>query len=303
MKNNVLSATDIRQSIPWAKYMESIGWDVANIDGTFVFIKKIKIINRSMIKVQHSKEKINLKILENKVKKYNPVFIIFEPHNFHFDESNYLKNGYRKTKLHFAPSSTIKIDLSKSENEIFNSFSENARRNIRKAEKNRLKIKVVDLKNDQELKYFDIYFNLLKSLTKQKKFYAPGREESFKKMMMFKNNSVLLFAYENDSPVAVVWLGYFDGVITYMQTGIAEVGYKQLANYLLVWEGMKWAKKKKIKIFDFESIYDSRNPRENKRWIGFSEFKKRFHGEKIDYPTPFIKYYSLFFKSLEILSR
>lgn len=122
-------------------------------------------------------------------------------------------------------------------------------------------------------------------------------------MKAFENNSVLIFAYFEKKPIAVVWLGYFDKVITYLQTGIAPEGYKSLANYLLVWEGIKWAKKKGIKVFDFESIYDARNPHENKRWIGFSEFKKRFHGEIVNYPSSYVKYYNLFFKLIGMFQR
>lgn len=302
MKDYLISSTDIRQSPSWAKYMESIGWNVVKIDSTYVYIKKIKYLNRSMIKIQHAK-KINFKDIEKITKKYNPLFIVMEPHVFGFKEYDYLKNGFKKSKLRFAPSSTIKIDLKKNSKEVFKSFSENARRNIKKAQGNNLEIKIIDLKKDKDFNSFDNYFSLLQELTKKKGFFAPGREESFKKMKAFKDNSVLFFAYENNNPIAVVWFGYFDNVITYMQTGINERGYKLLANYLLVWEGILWAQKKRFKIFDFESIYDSRNPHENKKWLGFSEFKKRFHGEIVEYPSSYSKYYNFIFKLFEVFSR
>lgn len=303
MKNYLSSSTDIRQSTPWAKYMESIGWDVIKVDGVFVYIRRIKYLNRSLIKVQHSKGKINFRKLEKEIKKYNPFFIVFESHIQGFKESDFLKNGYRKSKSHFAPSATIKIDLTKGSSEIFKSFSENARRNIKKAEKNNIKIKIIDLKKDKELKIFDVYFDLVKKLTRKKHFYAPGYNESLKKMNAFKKNSILIFAYEDEDPIAVVWFGYFDKVITYLQTGITDRGYELLANYLLVWQGIKWAKKKGIKVFDFESIYDSRYPNQNKRWLGYTQFKKRFHGEIISYPPSYAKYYNLFFRFLDLLSR
>lgn len=303
MKDYISSSTDIRQSVPWGKYMESIGWHVIQIDRMLVYIKEIKFYGRSMVKIQHPKGKINFKKLEKEVKKYKPVFLVVEPHVYQFKESDFLKNGFKKSKLHFAPTSTIKIDITKNEDEIFSSFSENARRNIKKSKKNNLTVKIIDLNQDRNLQFFDDYYNLVKSLTNKKSFYAPGYEESIKKMNAFKNNSVLVFAYENNEPIAVVWLGYFDKTITYMQTGINEKGYKSLANYLLVWDSIRWAKRKGLKVFDFESIYDSRNPRENKRWIGFSEFKKRFHGEIINYPPSYVKYYSLVFRFLEIFSR
>lgn len=300
--SSIDKSTDIRQSSPWASYMEKIGWNVIKINNVTVFTKKIKILNKSIVKVQHSKGKIDLKKIEKEIKKTNPLFIIVEPHSFGFNEQDYLNSGFKKSKWRVAPSATIKLDLSKTEKEIFNTFSENAKRNIKKAERNNLEIKIVDLKKDKNLKSFDEYFNLLNSLRKQKGFYAPSHDESYKKMESFKNNSILLFAYDNSTPIAVVWLGFFDKVVTYLQTGITKRGYELLANYQLVWEGIKWSKKQKNLVFDFESIYDLRNPRENKNWIGFSEFKKRFHGEVIYYPSSYIKINSKVFKSFYFLS-
>src|SRR3989344_4501057 len=100
-------------------------------------------------------------------------------------------------------------------------------------------------------------------------------------MQAFKNNSVLLFAYENNvdalDPIACLWLGYYKNVSSYLQTGITKRGYELLANYFLVLEAIKFSKKNKIEVFDFESIYDERYKNEHKDWIGYSEFKKRFH--------------------------
>lgn len=148
------------------------------------------------------------------------------------------------------------------------------------------------MKNKQSWKYFDDFYDLLKNLTKMKKFYVPSREEYFKKMTAFKETSVLLFAYEKRKPVAVVWYAYFGDVLAYFQTGITEQGYERLANYLLVWEGLKLGKKLGLSAFDFESIYDTRFPKNVPKHRGYSEFKQRFHGDIILYPQPWIKTYN-----------
>ncbi len=81
-----------------------------------------------------------------------------------------------------------------------------------------------------------------------------------------------------------------------MQTGITPTGYQTNANYLLVWEGLNWAKRNRFKVWDFDAIYDQRYPKLHKSWKKFTEFKSRFHGKKIEYPPPQIKFYSLIFK-------
>src|SRR4030042_24050 len=67
----------------------------------------------------------------------------------------------------------------------------------------------------------------------------------------------------------------------------SKEGRKKLAQYLLVWEAMKLAKKRGCQIFDFEGIYDKRFP--VKDWQGFSHLKKSFGGQEIEYPGVFIK--------------
>jgi lipid II:glycine glycyltransferase (peptidoglycan interpeptide bridge formation enzyme) len=157
-------------------------------------------------------------------------------------------------------------------------------------------------KNDTHNKYFEQFYRLQKTLTTMKKFYAPGYEESKKKYEALKQGSFFVFAYSNDIPIAAVWYGFDKKVVTYLQTGITKFGYAKLANYLLVLEGIKKAKKLQCYVFDFESIYDIRYPHESKRWKGYSEFKSRFHGEVIYYPPSWIKIYNPFFKWFYILS-
>lgn len=292
------SAVDIRQSPQWGDYLKSIGWKIDRIGNQQIFIKQISILNKSILKMQHPQGPLDFKKIESISKKYNSLMTVIEPHVNGFDEKEYLRFGYKVSKINFAPSSTILIDLKKGEKELFNSFSENAKRNIKKSLKNNLEIEIVEMKKEKTFEAFEEYYNLLKNLRKIKGFYAPGYSESYKKMKAFQDNSLLIFAKDKNIPIAVVWLAFYKNTICYMQTGITQKGYKLLANYLLVWEGLSWAKKNKLSVFDFESIYDPRFPEQNKRWIGYSEFKKRFHGEIILYPIPFVKFYSNLFKIL-----
>src|SRR5260370_39271191 len=112
-------------------------------------------------------------------------------------------------------------------------------------------------------------------------------------MNAFKDTSILLFAYEKggSDPIGAIWMAYYDNVISYFQTGITEKGYNLLANYLLVWEGLKLAKKLKLDVFDFETVYDPRYAKDHVRWKGYTEFKKRFHGTVVEYPPSWIKLY------------
>lgn len=297
--DHIFSSNDAKQAPGWGTYLEKMGWKVEKADHVQIFIKPIPIINRSIIKIQHPKGPLPFEKIEKISKKYKSFYTLIEPHPVGYKENEYLKHGYEKSKERFAHTATIKLDLTLSEDILFKSFAENARRNIRKAEKNNLIIKTVSLKNVKNIDtYFDTYYELFKILASMKKFYTVSYDEYKKKMEAFQKTSYLIFAYKKKGgePIAVVWYAYFEDVLFYVQPGITKCGYELLANYKLVWEGIKLGKKLGLNVFDFETIYDPRFPHEHKKWIGYSEFKKRFHGTIVEYPQTWHKFYNLPFE-------
>lgn len=294
----VEKAIDARQIPEWANFMEGIGWSAEKVGTTQLFIKKMAILNHSIIKIQHPVGPFNFDNIEKIAKENKALFTLIEPHPYQFDQQALEKNGYRKSHLKITHTATELIDLRPDENTIFNSFSENARRNIKKAQKNNLQIKHVYLEKEADNTYFTAFFDLLINVGKIKKFYIPDYHEMFTKMKAFKNITLLSFAYKDEKPIAAVWYAIKNNQIWYLHTGITPEGYQLLANYLLVWEGIKEAKKNNCVVFDFEALYDPRYKSDQKAWIGFTEFKKRFHGEIVAYPGPWIKIYSLPYRLL-----
>jgi lipid II:glycine glycyltransferase (peptidoglycan interpeptide bridge formation enzyme) len=86
---------------------------------------------------------------------------------------------------------------------------------------------------------------------------------------------------------AAVYLTTDDGAY-YMQNGSTELGRKLMAPTLAVWEGMKEAKKRGLKYFDFDGVSDERHP--IKAWAGFTRFKEGFGGEAVYYPAALVKH-------------
>ncbi len=347
---------DPRQSKYWANFMGNIGWIVEKVDDNFIYIKKIPGLPYSVVKIQRPNKNLNLKKIDLLAKKYKALFVNLEPHFEKFSEKDLKNNGYKKSNMFLSHTSTIRIDLTQSEKSLLKSFSENARRNIKKVQNSNIKIQKAELSNQKNDLEFKKFFELLKNLTTMKKFYIPKYEEFYKKMLSFKKTSVLFFAYlprkggkvgedfpmfeagqiRRDStsfdvheqnwtgdrrsaelgkqatpterpctlPIAAVWLaGFSKNECLYVQTGITKVGYQNLANYLIVWEALKYAKKQGYKVFDFEGIYDPRFPKERGSWKNFTEFKKRFHGNIIEYPNPYIKIYNPVFYIIYQISK
>lgn len=296
---------DLRQTNSWAQYLSSINWTIEKLPDCQIFIRKIPLLPFSIIKIQRPKNPPPFYQINSIAKKYHALFILLEPDHLNFNEKAFKTAGYQRSKMIQAHTATIQINVPKTEKMLLKSLSENARRNIKKALKNNLIIRKIDLKNTTSTHGFERFYQLLQNITKIKKFYIPGYEEFYKKMLAFKNNSYLFNAFEKDSedPIASLWLATSNNTAHYMHVGTSQKGYNLLANYLLVWETLKFAQKNGLKIYDFEGTFDPRFPKERRSWIGFTEFKKRFHGQFLEYPYPQIKFYNLFFQLFYLCSK
>lgn len=294
---------DLRQWSQYGNFLSLIGWKVEKTNFGLVFIRQIPFLNCSVIKIQRPKNPIDFKKIDEIARSYHALFVIVEPSFKNFKAVRFKESGFSNSHLTLAHTSTIYVNLTISEKDLWKKISENARRNIKKAKSNNLKIKAIDLSKVSDDREFKKFFSLLENLTEMKKFYVPGYDEYYKKFLSFKNNSYLFFAYQDTELIASIWIGYNQGTAVYMQTGITQTGYQKLANYLLVWEAFKKVKRLKVKTFDFEGIFDSRLPNEHRSWKSFSEFKKRFHGEIIEYPLSQIKIYNPFFRLIYFLSK
>lgn len=296
---------DLRQSDIWGNYLSQIGWQTKKIDGRQILIRKVPLLPYSLIKIQRPTNPLPFIKIDRLAKEYRALFVIIEPEIDGYDETDFTQHGFEESSLFLLHTATIRLDLTQPLDSLWSRFSENARRNIKKAQLKNIKIKTVFLDNKNQYKNFSKFLELLKNLTRIKNFYVPTEDEYYKKLSAFKSTSVLLFTYQQTTsqPIAAVWLGFFDQTLYYMQTGITEEGYLSFSNYLLVWEALKLGKKEKLKIFDFEGIYDPRFPKERRSWEKFSEFKKRFHGQIIEFPPPWIKCYNPLFKLIYLCSK
>lgn len=291
--SSMISPMDLRQSKEWGDYLSKLNWKIIKVGKTQIFIRSLPLTGRSVIKIQHPNNPLPFEKIDEISKTYKALFTLIEPVSEKYNEGDFVKQNFQKSKMSLTHTASIFIDLK--QKNLFSTFSENARRNIKKAQANNLTVKEVSLKNATEEDH-RLFFKLLTNLTKLKKFYVPGYSEFLKKTEGMKDNSSFFFAYHKNQPVAAVWYVHFKDSGLYLQTGITKEGYKLLANYLLVWEVLQCAQKMKLKYFDFEGIYDPRFPKHRKSWQKFSEFKKRFHGDIALYPPPWIKYYSKIYK-------
>jgi lipid II:glycine glycyltransferase (peptidoglycan interpeptide bridge formation enzyme) len=266
---------DLRQSKEFAQYMKLSGWLVEKIDGGYLYLRKLPFLPPLIMKFQYPQPPIPFEKIEELAKRYKPLQIEIQPLK---KETGLKKFGYHLVGGGGHVSKTLQIDLTTSEKKIFSQMKKDARYGIRKAEKESLQIiEVLDLEK--------FHRTWRKSIGWRK--YVPSLKTLTRLKKAFSQKAIFLLA--NDLAGTVILLTHNTAYYYYAFT--SQEGRKKYAQYLLVWQAIKLAKKKGCKIFDFEGVYDQRFP--NKSWQGFSHFKKSFGGKEIEYPGCFVKNRSL----------
>ncbi len=269
--------TDVRQSNQFAAFMHDIGWHIERINTTYVYIRKLPILG-NFAKISRPKPPFNYQSiidLKKKLKTYQfkiaPFFLSIDK-NFQSVRNSFINLGFKTEHFPFNPTTTLQIDLTQSEDKLFNNFTEAKRRAVRRAIKNNIEIKSSDNLEDfiavRKKQYFPLGFLIVREMKALWKNFYP-------------ENASILTAYHNTKPVGGILLLFYDKIAYYWFASAPKIGKKLFAPTLLVWEALKLAKKKGCRIFDFEGIYDERFPKASESWRGFTKFKEGFGGEKV----------------------
>lgn len=292
---------DVRQSDLYAQYMLKIGWQVEKIDGIYIYIKKFPLIG-SIIKIQRPNKLPNIKVLLKLKQKYHAQSISIEQGL----NPRSIINNYQLNNDPYLPTKTIHIDLTSSEQAIFNRFSEAKRRAVRRAQKAGVIINqstdinaFIKLKNQTAGLLGFLTTSTLKNLWHT---FAPQKAIILlachsERSAAESNNLARMFDSRirerpldklvmTENPTAGILLLFHHQTAYYWIAASTKLGNKNFAPTLLVWETLKLAKQKGCSIFDFEGIFDERYPKLNKNWLGFTKFKQDFGGKEVYYSKP-----------------
>lgn len=197
----------------------------------------------------------------------NCVFIDFEPaQNISLDLPKFKSRQ---------PERTLVLDLSKSEEDLFNEMHSKTRYSIRLAEKKGLKFQILD--NALE------FYKVLK-MTSDRQSFKTYNEMYFN--LMKKNldpyNLKFFGVLYGDAIVASGLFYGFNKTAIYLHGG-SDYKYRALMSpYFLHWNAIKYFKKEGFSFYDFWGI-------DEKRWPGVTRFKTRFGGAVKEYPGARVK--------------
>lgn len=225
------------------------------------------------------------------------------PHGFSAD-SIAQKWPVSHTNKRFTPEHTLILDLDKSEQEILAQMKPKGRYNINIAKKHAVEVKVFKNLKDVPLHDFGAFYNILEKTSQRDSFGIHPKYfyENLLKTLAPQNSCSLFLAYRNEKVIAGIITVYYRDTATYY-FGASDREYGNImAPYLLQWEAICDAKKHGFKHYDFLGIAPSEA--KNHPWAGVTDFKKKFGGREVKYPTAFdIIYRPFVYKLMKVLKR
>ena len=288
---DIKNLQDIRQTPEYAGFMEKIGWQIHTSEVkssntsevNYIFIKKLPFLPLSVIKVLRYHPPIDHKKLKQLQKKHWVFLTKLEP--FEIERTN---NGqvyfklFKKTGFPLTPTKTIWINLAKTESQLLKEMKPKTRYNLKKAQKNNFKVKIIPGNKITEQQLKDFY--QLWSKNKPHDFvFKPSYYELKSLLDSFSDKCFFVFFKKGDAFLEVgnallasCLILTSKNMAFYWHNCSTKEGKKYFAPTLCVWEAIKESKKRKLDIFDFEGVWDERYPKLNKGWKGFTRFKKGF---------------------------
>jgi lipid II:glycine glycyltransferase (peptidoglycan interpeptide bridge formation enzyme) len=308
---------DLRQSPKWAQYLNWVGWkSVRTSNGTAndslnatsgstpnhtpnstsnginieIMVTKIG----GLVKIQRPPALTadDLKEIDKICQDHKALFIKIEP-SPEQDLKILQESGYVYSYSPLAPPSTIFIDLTLSEEELWKKISKTGRYTIRHAEAKTNFIKNPSLDDLQK------FYEIALETAKKQKFTLQGFEDLKKKVEIFEEDAVLALGYDkNGTLIGGKFFLICEDSVWYLHAGTNETGRRSFAGHKMMWDSFLYFKSMGFKTMDMDGIDDPRFPNFTKTWGGFSFFKEKFGGDVVRFPYPQIKYVHPFFKFL-----
>ena len=268
---------DIRQSSRFALFMSRISWQTEKFNGNYVYLKRFPLVGffakMPRPRGNFSGEHIKSFIKDNRIFRFKiSPYIRVSGKKYEIVRKDLFKSGFKIDKEPFNPTTTLTVDLTGREEEIFRSFREAKRRGVRRAIKNGVTAQVSDKIEEfiriRQAQFKPMGFLITREMICLWESFYPG------------SCDLLLAKSSNNEYLAGILLLYHKSLAYYWYAASTMTGKKLFAPTLLVFEAVKQAKKRGAKILDFEGIYDERFPKASQNWRGFTKFKEGFSDNK-----------------------
>jgi len=176
------------------------------------------------------------------------------------------------------------LGLNKNEEDLFRQMHSSTRQSIRSAGRKGVKVKIVS--GEQVKPYFKPFFELLKEAAQRGSFTLQKRDyyEAAFRICQEKEMGFLSLGMAGNKILVADLVLFFGQRANWVFSGTTREHKEKRATYLSLWKSILEAKKRGALWFNFGAV--ASGDVHYKNWQGFSDFKKRFGGVKIEH-TPF----------------
>lgn len=225
------------------------------------------------------------KKLSQIAKEENAVFVRFDLyfHNWNYGSMGNLDKYFKKVppyayhSSYFQPKFEWCINLTKTEDELFNEMHPKNRYNIRLAEKKGVEVEII---RQNFRKYFDDFYRLLRETAKRDNFNLHPKTYYQNVFATLEENNAFLAVARYEEKMLLINLILLYGRAAHFAFGGSSDEYKNLmAPHLSHWRGIIEAKNRGYKFYNFGGVSGNGG----KELEGVSFFKKRFGGELLEY--------------------
>lgn len=266
---------NFQQSIEWGN-VKSASWknevvlaedENGNIIGSLsVLIRKIPIFGNLMYSPRgpicdiHNENILKqlTEGLKELAKKYKAFILKIEP-DIKSDDKEFrqivsklgygIKDDAKNFNEEIQPRYVFRLDIKgKTEDEIFNAFHQKTRYNIRLASKKGVIIKEG---KKEDLKDFE---RIMRITGKRDNFITRPLEYFEKMYDELGEHAKLLMAYYEDKPISGIFNIDYGNKVWYLYGASSNEHRNLMPNYLLQWEGIKYAISKNKDIYDFRGV-------------------------------------------------
>ncbi|MEG1009489.1 MAG: peptidoglycan bridge formation glycyltransferase FemA/FemB family protein [Clostridia bacterium] len=221
-----------------------------------LFNSHLMYISKGPVCDMYNIDLVNKLLLEcdELIKKYKVFLCILDP-EVKYDSKLfklYTDNGYivSDTKGNIQPINNMVLNIKdKSIDELFKSFSEKTRYNIRLATKKNVKVRYSN--NEEDLK---IFYELYKTTTIRDKIGCRPYNYFLNMLNAFKNNiRIYISSHDDDNLSAAIALKYTNKLF-YIYGASSNEKRNLMPNYLMQFEMIKWAKECNLDLYDFGGV-------------------------------------------------
>jgi lipid II:glycine glycyltransferase (peptidoglycan interpeptide bridge formation enzyme) len=263
-------ATHPLQTWEWGEFRKKWGNKVVQFPFGQLTVHKLPILPFSVAIFERGTKPTSeiLTTLKEYAKKHQILFIKLEPNMEQDSETVKLltSSGAVSGKTLFTPT-TFLLDITKSEEQLLQSFHPKTRYNIRLASK-----KGVEVSVDNSEKAFETYWKLTEETTKRQGFYAHTKryhELMWNTLHPAGIAHLLTATYEGET--LATWVLFLWKDTLYYPYGASTDTHKNvMAPNLMMWEAIRFGKKHHAKTFDLWG----REPGK-----GFTKFKEGYNPE------------------------